>query len=67
MNFETPAAGESGKAERLAQVKRLLSMYHRDMADAAEGMGRLTAEDEENTRREIERLEKELEELERGA
>lgn len=58
---------EKSKADRIAEVKRLRDMYNRDLADAAEGVGRMSEADEERARNEVERLNKELEELEKGA
>lgn len=57
--METPLSN----AEKITETKRLLDMYNRDLADAAEGTSRMSAEDEERTRETVAKLEKELEDL----
>jgi len=65
--MEMPKPHEMSRSEKIAETKRLIDMYNRDLADAAEGMGRLSAEDEAQAKETVEKLTKELEELERGA
>lgn len=62
-----PKPREMSKSEQIAETKRLLDMYHRDLANDAMGQGpALSHEDYMRTEETIKKLEKELEELERG-
>jgi len=55
------------KEAKIAKTKENLSARHREIADAYEGMGHMTKQDMIDAEHEIKMLEKELEELERGA
>lgn len=56
------------KAEQIAETKRLLDMYNRDLADDAMGEGvALDAEERKRAEETVAKLTKDLEELEKGA
>ena len=68
MSMEMPAPHEMSRAEKIADTKRLLDMYNHDLANDAMGEGSaMNAEDRKRAEETVAKLEKELEELERGA
>ncbi len=66
MNIENPHGQPDNKTEEINEIRRLLSMYRSDLANAAEGTQVLSPEDEQRAMDEITRLKNRLAELEQG-